>query len=241
MGILIFISAAIAIGVLIVILWSTNHELKEKSRRLQIAESKLVTVGGEAGAALSTVPPNESEKITDLERRFSSLTDERTQLLAETENLRGRLRSHGMSQISAEAEGGLVHLRNENAQLRGRIETLEKELREREAHGAPLKDEERKIAELEQQLLKRREEHAQFLSQIENLERERRASQGRIHELEEAQSKVSNLERDIAQLRGENTKLSTELTDFKSSLQEKLKSQINALQEFYRDVESRKE
>jgi chromosome segregation ATPase len=240
MGILIFISAAIAIGVLIVIVWTTDRELREKSRRLQMAETRLAAASGEAGAVLSTGSASESEKIADLERRLSSLTGERTRLVAEVENLRESLQRHGMRQNSEEAEGALTHLRSENTELHTRIQTLEEKLDGREDHGALLKGEQAKVSELEQQMSNFREERAQLLSQVENLEQERQASQARIQELEASQSTVSNLERNLAQLRDENSKISAELSDFKKSLQEKIQTQIVGLQALYGDIESRR-
>jgi chromosome segregation ATPase len=238
---LIFISAAIAIGVLFVILWSTDRELREKNRRLQIAEARLTTHGVEGGAAVSTASATESEKITDLENRLNALADERTQLLGEVENLREKLQRHEANRNLVEVEDGPTHVTNENAELRARIQALEGELDGREEHVALLKDEQAKTSEMERQISELRERHGQFLSQIEKLEREKQANLGLIRELEESHSKVSTLERSIAQLRGENAQLSGELVNFKQSLQDKIQSQINALQELCSGIDSGKE
>jgi chromosome segregation ATPase len=228
MEILIIISGAIAIGLLIATLFSTSRELNEKSGRLEIAESRLagLIVGPE-----TTGSGNESERLVDLEKRVSLLSGERDQLLAEVQNLkRDSLANPGINQNYAEAEDRLRQLRDENTHLRNRVETLEEAL----ARG-----EQARIPELEQQMAKLRQEHAQSLSQIDSLAREKRASQARIQEFESVQSKVSSLESNLVRLRDENSRLAGELVDFKNSLQEKLKSQLNSLQELYHDIQSR--
>jgi chromosome segregation ATPase len=104
-----------------------------------------------------------------------------------------------------------------------------------------LQGEQAKISELEGQISKFQEERGQFLSQIEILEKERQASRERIVETENLQSEISDLEQNLSELRNENSKRSKELTDLRNSLQEKLKLQLNSLQELYREIESRKE
>ena len=228
MEVLIIISGTIAIGLLIATLLGTSRELKEKSGRLAIVESRLA---GLSGAVEPEPSRNESASLVDLEKRISLLSGERDQLRAEVQNLkRDHLANPGTKQNYAEAEDRLRQLRDENAQLQNRVETLEEAL----ARG-----EQARIPELEQQIARLQQEQAQSLSRIDSLEREKRASQARIQELEGVQSKVSSLESNLVRLRDENTRLSGELVNFKNSLQEKLKSQLNSLQALYHDIQSR--
>ena len=228
MEVLIIISGTIAIGLLIATLLGTSRELKEKSGRLAIVESRLA---GLSGAVELEPLRNESASLVDLEKRISLLSGERDQLRAEVQNLkRDHLANPGTNQNYAEAEDRLRQLRDENAHLQNRVETLEEAL----ARG-----EQARIPELEQQIARLQQEQAQSLSRIDSLEREKRASQARIQELEGVQSKVSSLENNLVRLRDENTRLSGELVNFKNSLQEKLKSQLNSLQALYHDIQSR--
>lgn len=244
----IILSAAIAFGALIAVIWNSDRDLKEKNRRLEIAETRLAALAGEAGGAPSTISLAHDETTAELESQVSRLTDERARLLDQIEDQKKQtVAVQEVFQSSGDPEGQLERLKqqlatlgSENSQLRSRIEDYERERSSREQRALLLQGEEAKIPELEHRISKLREENDQFLSQIEELTRAQEASRKRTQELEGAQSRVADLEQNLTQLREENSKQSKKLSDFRNSVHGKLKAQLNALQKLYQDIESPK-
>ena len=137
-----------------------------------------------------------------------------------------------------ELERQIAKLDEQNLELRSQIANVAREQSGREEQLHQLEQEHAKIAELERQIAGLREERDRLQGRLENLENERETNRGRIETLEAVEKRMPDLERQIADLGRENSKLAGQIVNLRSSLLEKLRVQVEGLQDLYHEVET---
>jgi len=243
MEILIIISAAIAIGALIAYLWNASRSLEEKTRLLEIAESRLAALLGEVGNESSTSPGSGGERIAELEKQLNELTRERSELSAQLD-LINRERpsspepSRHLQSAATELSQKIATLDAENAALRSQIAEIEGERNGNQEKIISLQKEHDKLSALEQRVASLEEERSELAERLKGAECEKAARSQRILELEGLEARLPDLEARVASLSDQNSQLVTQISDLQLSMRNKIKTQLDSLQELYRKLDS---
>jgi len=243
MEILIIVSAAIAFGALIAYLWNSSRVLEEKNRLLEIAESRLAAISGDAGVALSPAASGAGERIAELESQLKELARERSELRAQIESIeRERITSpralHDAQSANTELSQRITHLDSENSALRSQIAEFERERNGDQEKISLMQDEHDKFPALREHVASLETERSELAERLAKAESEKQASSQRLLQLEGLETKLPVLEAQIASLSDQNSQLSIQISDLQSSIREKIKTQLDDLQELYRKLDS---
>lgn len=245
MEVLIVISGGIAFGALIAYLWNSDRALKEKNRLLEIAESRLAVLSGETGNETPASSTSETERIADLERQINDLTKERSKLHAQLEGInRERISQQQASPEITSATAGLseniVKLDSENSVLRSQIAALEAERDGDRQRIESLQNQHGALSSLEERAAKLQGEKTELAEKLKKAESDRESVSQRILDLESVEAKFPQLESRLASLSDENTRLLKQISDLQVSMRQKIKTQLDALQELYQNLDAGK-
>lgn len=243
MEILIIVSAAIAFGALIAYLWNSSRVLEEKNRLLEIAESRLAAVSGDVGSGLAPAPTGGGERIAELESQLRELARERSELSAQLDLINRKPPSspepaQDIQLATTELSQKIASLDAENAALRSRIAELEGERNGTEQKIILLQDEHDKLPALRDRVASLEQERSELAAQLQKAESEKGAHLQRIVELEGLETKLPSLEARVASLSDQNAELLTQISDLQSSIRDKIRNQLDGLQELYRKLDS---
>jgi chromosome segregation ATPase len=243
MEILIVISAGIAFGALIAYLWSSYRDLNEKNRLLEIAESRLAALSGETGHEPTAAAVNEDGRVAELERQIHDLTRERSELRTQLEGMESeRISSPEPSDDTrsaiSELSERIAKLDSENSVLRSRIVDLEGERNGTREKIVVLQEEHDRLSEFEERIATLQGERSDLAERLKLAESEREAQSRRILELEGLEAKVPDLEARATGLSAHNAQLLTQISELQTSIRGKIKTQLDALQELYRKLDS---
>ena len=241
MEILIAIFSAIVFLALIVYLWNSDGGSKDGEAAKDPSQSaSLVGQPGETSTAASI----QSERLTTLEQKIDDLTRERAELFEQVEYYKQndaakQLELQQAQENVARKSQRVVDLEAENSLLHRRLAELDHEKSSQNGEMASLQHELGKLARLEQEAEVLHKEKADLIEQLKQIEAENAANARRILALQELEVKQPELEAKVANLSEQNGRLLGEITGLQSSLREKIKAQLDGLQELYKNLTPR--
>ena len=232
MEIFIAISSGIAFLALIVYLWNADKDPKKSTPDKSGSKSTSTHQPSQQSATTSAV---ESKRIAILEQHVESLTRERSELTADIERYKQREAAPEPATdheaILTEYSRRMAALETENSTLRAQLVEFDTERSGYQQQLANLTGIEKHSASLEK-------ENSALLERLEILQRENETSTKKILALQDVAANHSQLEARIADLSDQNGRLTSQLSSFQTSLRDKLKLQLDGLQELYQNLMS---
>jgi chromosome segregation ATPase len=243
MEILIAVFSGIVFLALIVYLWNSDSGSKDGSREPAKDTSQSPAVVNQAGET-STVASIESERLAELEQKIDDLTRERAELFKHVEyyeqnDTAKQLEFRQAQESVARSSQRVVELEAENSLLHRRLAELDNEKNSRHGEMASLQHELGKLTALEQEAEILQKEKLDLIERLKKIEAENADYARRILALQDLEVKQSELETKVANLSEQNGRLLGEITGLQSSLREKIKTQLDGLQELYQNLTPR--
>ena len=243
MEILIAVFSGIVFLALIVYLWNSDRGLKDGTREPAQDTSDSPMVVHQPGET-STVPSIESERLAELEQQIDDLIRERTELLKHVEyyeqnDTAKQLEFRQAQESVARSSQRVIELEAENSVLHRRLAELDNETSSRHGEMASLQHELGKLTTLEQEAAILQQEKADLIERLKEIEVENAANARRVLALQDLEVKQPELEAKVANLSEQNGRLLGEITGLQSSLREKIKAQLDGLQELYQNLSPR--
>jgi chromosome segregation ATPase len=240
MEILIAVFSGIVFLALIVYLWNSDSGSKDGSREPANDTSHSLTVVNQPSET-STTASNESERLAKLEQKLDELTRERAELFKHVEyyeqnDTAKQLEFRQAQESVTRSSQRVVELEAENSLLHRRLVELDNEKSSRHGEMASLQHELGKLTRLEEEAEILQKEKAELIERLKNIEIENAANTRRILALQDLEVKQPELEAKLANLSEQNGRLLDEITGLQSSLREKIKTQLDGLQELYKNL-----
>jgi chromosome segregation ATPase len=241
MEILIAVFSGIAFLALIVYLWNSDSGSKDGSREPAKGSSPSTTPANHAEGTSLGSSAIEPERLAELEQKVDGLTRERAELLNDAEDYKQkdaakRLELREAQTSAARSSHRVIELEAETSQLHRRLAELDNEQSSRQGEVASLHHELEKLTGFEQEAGILRQEKAELMEQVKKLEIENAAVARRLLALEDLEAKQPELEEKLANLSEQNGRLLGEITELQSSLRDKIKTQLDGLQELYKNL-----
>jgi chromosome segregation ATPase len=235
---LIAVFSGVAFLALIVYLWNSDPATKhDKDEALQEAPSPgVVNEPNE-----STSPTLQFGHAAQLERKIEALKSEHAEAFNEVANYTQKAPSNQLDLQEAQASADrssqrVVELETDNSLLQRRLAELSNQQSSRESEMTSLEQEIAKLRAFEQEVENLQKEKAQLTEQLAKSEIEHAANARASVVLQDLQVKQSEFEDKLTSLREENTRLLGEITELRSSLRDKIKTQLDGLQELYSNL-----
>jgi chromosome segregation ATPase len=243
MEILIAVFSGIVFLALIVYLWNSDSGSKDTSREPAKDTSQSPSVVNQPGET-STASSIESGRLAELEQKIDGLIRERAELFKHVEHYEQsdtakKLEFRQAQESVAQSSQRVVELEAENSLLQRRLAELDNEKSSRHSEMASLQHELGKLTELEQEAQTLQKEKAELIERLKKIEVENAANARRILALQDLEVKQPELEAKVANLSEQNGRLLGEITGLQSSLREKIKTQLDGLQELYKNLTPR--
>jgi chromosome segregation ATPase len=240
MEILIAVFSGFVFLALIVYLWKSDSGSKNAGREPAKDTSQSPAVVDHPGET-STAASIESERLAVLEQKLHDLTRERAQLSKHVESFEQndtakQLEFQQALESVARSSQRVVELEAENSLLQRRLAELDNENNSHHGEMASLQHELGKLTRLEQEAEILQKEKAELIEQLKKIETENAANTRRILALQDLEVKQPELEANLANLSEQNRRLLGEITGLQSSLREKIKTQLDGLQELYKNL-----
>jgi chromosome segregation ATPase len=239
MEILIAVFSGIVFLALIVYLWNSDSGSKDGSREPAKETSQSPAVVEQSGE-ISTAGI-ESARLAELEQKLDDLTRERAELFKHVEyyeqnDTAKQLEFRQAQESVVRSSHRVIELEAENSLLHRRVAELDNEKSSRHGEIDSLQHELGKLTGLEQEAEILQKEKAELIERLKNIETENAANARRILALQDLEVKQPELEAKLATLSEQNRQLLGEITGLQSSLREKIKTQLDGLQELYKNL-----
>jgi lipopolysaccharide biosynthesis regulator YciM len=127
-------------------------------------------------------------------------------------------------------------LEAENSLLQRRLVELDIQQSSRQGEMASLEHKLAKLGAFEQEVGILQKEKAELVEKLEKASTENAANARASLVLQDLEAKQSEFEDKLASLREENKRLLGEISELRSSLRDKIKSQLDGLEELYRNL-----
>ena len=241
MEILIAVFSGIVFLALIVYLWNSDTGSKDGGPAKDTSQSPtVVSQPGETSTAASIG----SERLAELEQKIDDLIRERAELFKRVEyyeqnDTAKQLEFRQTQESVARSSQRVVELEAENSLLHRRLAELNNEKSSRHGEMASLQHELGKLTRLEQEAEILQKDKAELIERLKKIEAENAANARRIIALQDLEVKQPELEAKMANLSEQNGRLLGEITGLQSSLREKIKTQLDGLQELYQNLTPR--
>jgi chromosome segregation ATPase len=238
---LIAVFSGVAFLALIVYLWNSDAAPKQDKDEAVKEESPSpgrVHESNEDALASSTL---ESEHVAQLEQKIDGLKREH----AEASNALAEYRQKATAKdfalqeaqaIAARSSQRVVELEAENSLLQRRLAELDSQHSSRQGEMASLEQKLAKLGAFEQEIEILQKERAELVEKLEEAETENAANARASLALQNLEAKQSEFEDQLASLREENKRLLGEISELRSSLRDKIKTQLDGLEELYRNL-----
>lgn len=242
MEILIAVFSGIAFLALIIYLWNSDAASKPGKHEAVKEESQSpapVDQPGETSLISSAV---KSEQVAELEQKIDGPTPEHAASLNDSEDYKEKAAANNLELIrgaqasAAQSLQKIVELEEQNSLLHRQLAELDHQQSSRQAEMTSLQHESAKLAAFEQEVGILHREKAELMEQLKKLEIENAANARAILALQDLEAKQSEFEGKLASLSEENGRLLGEMTGLQSSLRDKIKTQLDGLQELYRNL-----
>ena len=237
---LIAIFSGVAFLALIVYLWNSDSASKQdKDEAIQQESPSPGRVEADEGALASSAL--ELEHVAQLEQKIDGLKREHAEVSNAVAEYRQKAMANDFALEEAQASAarslqGVAELEAENSLLQRRLTELDNQQSIRQGEMASLEDELAKLGACEQEVALLQKEKAELIEQREKSEIENAANARASLALRDLEAKQSESEEKLASLREENKRLLGEIAELRSSLRDKIKTQLEGLQELYRNL-----
>ena len=244
MEILIAIFSGIAFLALIVYLWNSDAASKQGQQEAGKNESPSTVQVNKPGKASLTSPAIESEHFAELEQKIEGLSRQRAASLNAIEDYKQKAAADHFELREAQASAAasserVVELEAEISLLHRRLGDLDNLQSSRQGEMASLQQELAKLPAFEQEVAVLQKQKAELMEQLNKLEIENAANARAVLALQDLEAKQSEFAEKLASLREENNRLLGEINGLQSSLRDKIKTQLDGLQELYRNLAPR--
>lgn len=241
MDILIAAFSGIAFVALIVYLWKSVSDPKESTRETARIDSQGASLDDQLGAASSASPEIKSERLAHLEQTISGLMRQRAEMLSGLEDQKQKDAASQLELRDAQARNAqslqrIAELEAENALLHRRCVEQHNQHNNHHDEVVSLREQLGNLTAFEQQAGILQREKSELMEQLKKLEDQNAANARIILELQDLETKQPQLEQQLATLREENGRLLSEITGLQSSLRDKIKTQLDGLQELYKNL-----
>ena len=246
MEILIAIFSGIAFLALIVYLWNDDAASKHGKQEVGANQSPPPALVNEPDKAslTSTSPAIESEHLAELEQKIEGLNRERAASLTDIEDYKQKAAADRFELREAQASAAasserVVALEAEISLLHRRLADLDNQQSSRQGEMVSLQQELAKLPACEQEIAVLQKQKAELMEQLNRLEIENAANAQAVLALQDFEAKQSEFTEKLASLREENNRLIGEINGLQSSLRDKIKTQLDGLQELYKNLTPR--
>lgn len=238
---LIAVFSGAAFLALIVYLWKSDpvsNQDKAEPIKEESASRGRVNEPNEGSLASSTI---ESEHAAQPEQKIDPANREHTEAFNEVADYTQKATANHFdlqeAQVSADRSSQrVVELETDNSLLQRRLAELSSQQSSRDTEMASLEQELAKLRAFEQEVENLQKEKAQLIEQLAKSEIENAANARASVALQDLEAKQSEFEEKLASLREENKRLLGQITELRSSLREKIKIQLEGLQELYSNL-----
>ncbi len=234
---LIAVFSGVAFLALIVYLWNSDSASKQ-DRHEAIKEAPSLAGINEPNA--STSPTLQFEHVAELEEKIEVPKNEHAEAFNQAADYTQKATVNHLdlqkSQASADRNPQrIVELETDNALLQRRLAELSSQQSSRESEMASLKQA-AKLRAFEQEVENLQKEKAQITEQLAKSEIENAANARASLALKDLEAKQSESEDKLVSLREENKRLLGEISELRSFLRDKIKTQLDGLEELYRNL-----
>ena len=237
---LIAVFSGVAFLALIVYLWNSDPAPKQaKDEAVKESPSPgRVDESNEGALGSSTL---QSEHVAQLEQKIDGLKREHAEAANAVAEYRQKATANDFALQGALASASrssqrVVELEAENSLLQRRVAELDSQQISRQGEMASLEQELARLGVLEQEIGILQKEKAELVEKLEKAETENAANARASLALQDLEIKQSEFEHQLASLREENHRLLGEISELRSSLRDKIKTQLDGLQELYRNL-----
>ena len=235
---LIAVFSGVAFLALIVYLWNSDSASKHDNEVATKDESPLQGRVIEPKEGIS--PTLDSQPIAELEEKIDASKREHAEAFNAVSEYRQKATVNQFA-LAAQASAArssqrVVELEADNSLLQRRLEELDSQQSSLQGEIASLKQELAKLGVFEQKLGILQKEKAELIDQLGKSEIENAANSRASLALQDLEAKQTECEGTLASLREENKRLLGEIADLRSSLRDKIKTQLDGLQELYKNL-----
>jgi chromosome segregation ATPase len=226
---------------LIVYLWNSDTGSKQEKPDAIKEESPSPGQVNEPNGSALTSSILESEHVRQLQQNIDALKREHAEAFNTVADYRQKATADQVELQEAQASAArssqrLVELETDNSLLQRRVAELEDQQGSRQSEMASLEHQMAKLGSCEQEVAILQKEKAELIEQLGKSEIENAANVRASLALKDLQAKQSEFEEKLASLREENKRLLGEIAELRSSLRDKIKTQLDGLQELYRNL-----
>ena len=238
---LIAVCSGLAFLALIVYLWKSDPAGKQDKNEAIKEESPSARSLDEPNEGALVSAARESEHVTQLEQKIDGLTREHADASNAVAEYRQKATANDFALQEAQASSvrssqRVVELEAENSLLQRRLVELDIQQSSRQGEMASLEHKLAKLGAFEQEVGILQKEKAELVEKLEKASTENAANARASLVLQDLEAKQSEFEDKLASLREENKRLLGEISELRSSLRDKIKSQLDGLEELYRNL-----
>ena len=235
---LIAVFSGVAFLALIVYLWNSDSDSKQDKHE---AIKEAPSPAGINEPNESTSPTRQFEHVAQLEEKIQASTSEHAEAFNEVADYTEKDTAKHLDLQEAQASADLhsqrvVELERDNSLLQRRLTELTSQQSSRESEMASLEQELAKLRAVEHEVENLHKEKARLTEQLAQSETENAANARASVALQDLEAKQSEFEDKLTSLREENTRLHGEITELRSFLRDKIKTQLDGLQELYSNL-----
>ena len=235
---LIAVFSGVAFLALIVYLWNSDPAAKPDKVE---AIKETPSPAGVNEPNESTSPTLQFEYVAQVEEKIPASKSEHAEAFNEVADYTQIATANHLDLQEAQASADLgsqrvVELERDNSLLQRRLAELSSQQSSRESEMASLEQELAKLHAVEHEVENLQKEKAQLTEQLAKSEIENAANARAYVALQDLEAKQSEFEDKLTSLREENTRLLGEITELRSSLRDKIKTQLDGLQELYSNL-----
>ena len=235
---LIAVFSGVAFLALIVYLWNSDSASKQDKHE---AIKEAPSPAGINEPNESTSPTLQFEHVAQLQEKIEASKSEHAEAFNEVADYTQEASANHLDLLEAQASAArssqrLVELEADNSLLQRRVAELESQQGSHQSEMASLDHQVAKLGACEQEVAILQKEKAELIEQLGKSEIENAANVRASLALKDLQAKQSEFEEKLASLREENKRLLGEIAELRSSLRDKIKTQLDGLEELYRNL-----
>ena len=238
---LIAVFSGVAFLALIIYLWNSDSASnQDKHEAIKEESPSPGPVSDPSGGALAS-STLESEDVGQLQQKIETLNREHAEANSAVADYRQKATANQIELQEAQASAArnsqrVLDLEAGNSLLQRRLAELESQQDRRQSEMVSLENQVAKLGACEQEVAILQKQRAELIEQLGKSEVENAANVRASLALKDLESKQSEFEEKLASLREENKRLLGEIAELRSSLRDKLKTQLDGLQELYRNL-----
>ena len=235
---LIAVFSGVAFLALIVYLWNSDSDSKQDKHE---AIKEAPSPAGINEPNESTSPTLQFEHVAQLQEKIEASKSEHAEAFNEVADYTQKASANHLDLEEAQASAArssqrLVELEADNSLLQRRVAELESQQGSHQSEMASLEHQVAKLGACEQEVAILQKEKAELIEQLGKSEIENAANVRASLALKDLEAKQSESEDKLVSLREENKRLLGEISELRSSLRDKIKTQLDGLEELYRNL-----